>query len=254
MRTYFDPRWVLKTNKNAAASVFSWISTVNVTSEIGSRENTLKPLKLDHIIRESVEFLFIWSICCGIKHPKRSVSQHLCVLMKCFCVNPKSRGCSRSSAAAAAPARACVCMCARESARLHSSLYCTMSRYNLFMRSWGWRCSVGRKRGSFSLSCLLSFFRSFVRSFVLSFSLFFFVTHPFIALPSWLTSPRMRDSINGASRDRARLGWVTTVLRSMMNEIYEGFFNEGHLIYTNNALANVTFHFKKLGKENKWNV
>lgn len=196
MRTYFDPRWVLKMNKNAAASVFSWISTVNVTSEIGSRENTLK---LDHIIRESVGFLFIWSICCGIRHPKRSVSQHLCVLMKCFCVNPKSRGCSRSSAAASAPARACVCMCARESARLHSSLYCTMSRYNLFMRSWGWRCSVGRKRGSFSLSCLLSFFRSFV----LSFSLFFLI----IALPSWLTSPRMRDSINGASRARARLGW-----------------------------------------------
>ncbi len=180
MRTYFVS---VMTNKNAAVSVFSWIANVtvnvNVTSEIGSRASTLNPIKLDHInvIRKTVGFLFIWSICCGLKHPKRSVSQHLCVLMKRFCVNPKSRGCSRS-ASAAAPARACVCMCARGSARLHSSLYCTMSRYNLFMRSWGWRCSVGRKRCSFSLACLLALFRSFYLSFFLSFSLSFFCHSP----------------------------------------------------------------------------
>ncbi len=207
MRTYFVS---VMTNKNAAVSVFSWIANVtvnvNVTSEIGSRASTLNPLKLDHIIRKTVGFLFIWSICCGLKHPKRSVSQHLCVLMKRFCVNPKSRGCSRS-ASAAAPARACVCMCARGSARLHSSLYCTMSRYNLFMRSWGWRCSVGRKRGSFSLACLLALFRSFYLSFFLSFflSLFFLSLTPSPA--DWLPLECETRLMERREIERGWAGW-----------------------------------------------
>lgn len=36
--------------KNVAVSVFSWTANVKVSSEIGSRASTLKPLKLDHII------------------------------------------------------------------------------------------------------------------------------------------------------------------------------------------------------------
>lgn len=44
-------------DKNVAVSVFSWIA--KVSSEIGSRASTLKPLKLDHIICECIRSLRI---------------------------------------------------------------------------------------------------------------------------------------------------------------------------------------------------
>lgn len=102
-----------------------------------------------------------------------------------------------------------------------------------------------------------SFLLAFFLSFVLSFSLFLSLTPSSPSPADWLpleceTRLIERREIERSSEDG--LGWATIVLRSMMNEIYGGIFNEGHLIYTNNVQANVTFHFEKLGKENKWNV
>lgn len=123
----------------------------------------------------------------------------------------------------------CFCSCARESARLHSSLYCTMSRYNLFMRSWGWRCSVWKKERQFFLflACFLYFFLSVV----LSLSLFLSLTPSSPSPADWLPlecETRLMELRELDRTNKAGLGWVTIVLHSMMNEIYVGFSNEGH--------------------------